>query len=198
MNVPCGAVLRRPLAGLVVATAVTVAACANNTSHAPAAASTAPSRSATGSSAPPRPQPTVGSWAKSMCQALGLAFLQVGTPPEPDFAHPAATRQALSTYLGNAAKATQQATDLLSSIGAPPVSDGERTMDHIRTRLTQLHGNLEEMATRLDAANANDGAAIGQAFSAMGNVVGLFGTLTGDPQLRAAIDQTPECHLPSH
>jgi hypothetical protein len=54
------------------------------------------------------------------------------------------------------------------------------------------------MATRLDAANANDGAAIGQAFSAMGNVVGLFGTLTGDPQLRAAIDQTPECHLPSH
>jgi hypothetical protein len=133
-----------------------------------------------------------------MCQALGLAFLQVGTPPDLDFTHPAATRQALSTYLGNAAKATQQAIDLLSSIGAPPVSDGERTMDQIRTRLTQLHGNLEEMATRLDAANANDGAAIGQAFSAMGNVVSLFGTLTSDPQLRAAIDQAPECHLPSH
>jgi type IV pilus biogenesis protein CpaD/CtpE len=198
MDVPRGTTLRRALAALVTATAVTGAACADNTSSAPATASTTPSQSATSSSPPPHPGLTVNSWAKSMCQALGFAFLQVGTPPEPDFAHPAATRQALSTYLSNAASATQQAIDLLSSIGAPPVSDGQRMMDQMRTRLTQLHGNLKEMATRLNAADADDGAAIGQAFGAMGNVVSLFGTLTSDPQLRTAIDQTPECHLPSH
>ncbi|MBV9652625.1 MAG: hypothetical protein JO296_21160 [Pseudonocardiales bacterium] len=198
MNVPHGATLRRALAALALATAVTIAACSDNTNSTPATASTTPSPPATTSSPPPHPQLTASSWAKSMCQALGFAFLQVGTPPEPDFANPAATRQALSAYLSNAANATQQAVDLLSSIGAPPVSDGQRLMDQMRTRLIQLRGNLEEMARRLNAANADDAVAIGQAFGAMGNAVGLFGTLTSDPQLRAAIDQTPECHLPSH
>jgi hypothetical protein len=198
MNVPHGATLRRALAALALATAVTIAACSDNTNSTPATASTTPSPPATTSSPPPHPQLTAGSWAKSMCQALGFAFLQVGTPPEPDFANPAATRQALSAYLSNAANATQQAVDLLSSIGTPPVSDGQRLMDQMRTRLIQLRGNLEEMARRLNAANADDAVAIGQAFGAMGNAVGLFGTLTSDPQLRAAIDQTPECHLPSH
>jgi hypothetical protein len=31
-----------------------------------------------------------------------------------------------------------------------------------------------------------------------GQCRGLFGTLASDPQLRAAIEETPECHLPSH
>jgi len=48
--------------------------------------------------------------------------------------------------------------------------------------------------TQLKAANPNDAAAVGQAFGAVGNAVGLVGTLTSDPQLRAAIDQTTECH----
>jgi type IV pilus biogenesis protein CpaD/CtpE len=196
MKVRPEAPLRRPLAVIAMATAIALAACADHPGNAPATASTAPSPAATSSSPPPRPPLTVGSWTKSMCQALGFAFLQVGTPPEPDFADPTATRQALSTYLSNAAKATQQAIDLLSSIGAPPVSDGQRMMDQMRSRLTQLRGNLEEMATRLHTTNADDAAAIGQAFGAMANVMGLFGTLTSDPQLRAAIDQTPECRVP--
>ena len=45
-------------------------------------------------------------------------------------------------------------------------------------------------------ANPNDSGAIGRAFGAASNLVGVFGTLATDPQLRAAIDQTPECqHL---
>ena len=67
----------------------------------------------------------------------------------------------------------------------------------MRTQLTQLRGNLNEMATQLKASNANDMGAIEQALGAIGNVVGLLGTLTNDPQLRAAIDQTPECHTPA-
>jgi hypothetical protein len=196
MNVLGGATLRRSLGVLVMATALTVSACTNNTSNAPARALTTPLPSSTSLSPPP--QPTVGSWARSMCQGLGFAFFQLGTPPQLDFTDPITTRQALSTYLGNAAKATQQAIDLLSSVGAPPVSDGERVIGQMRTKLTQLRGNLEEMATRLNGANTDDGYAIAQAFAAIGNVLGLFGTLTTDPQLRTAIDETPECHLRSH
>ena len=187
MNISCGATLRRPLAVLVAVIGLTVGACANNTSNAAGPASTTSSPPVMTSAAPAPAQPTINSWAKSMCQALGFAFLQLGSPPEPDFTNPAATRQAFGTYLSNAANATQQAIDLLSSVGAPPVDNGQRILDQMRTQLTQLRGNLNEMATQLNRASPNDVGAIG-------NVVGLFGTLTNDPQLRAAIDQTPECH----
>jgi len=189
--------LRRTLAVFVAATGLTMAACATNTSNAAGPAATTSSPPVMSSTAPAQPQPTIRGWAKSTCQALGFAFLPLGRPPEPDFANPAEMRQAFSTYLSNAANATQQAIDLLSSVGAPPVDNGQRILDQMRTQLTQLRGNLNEMATQLKAANANDAGAIAQAFGAMGNVVGLFGTLTNDPQLRAAIDQTPECHMPA-
>ncbi len=104
-------------------------------------------------------------------------------------------RQDFSTYLSNAANATQQAIDLFSSVGAPPVDNGRRILDQMHTQLTQLRGNLNEMATQLKAANANNMGAIEQALGAIGNVVGLLGTLTNDPQRR--IDQTPECHMPA-
>ena len=197
MNVPCGVALRRPVAVLVAAIGLTMAACADDTSTAASTASPTPSPPVMSSTLPAPSRPTIRSWATSMCQALGFAFFQLGAPPEPDFADPAATRQAFGIYLGNAANATQQAIDLLSSVGAPPVDDGQRILEHMRTRLTQLRGNLNAMATQLKAANADDVGAIAQAFGAIGNVVGLFGTLTNDPQLRAAIDQTPECHIPS-
>jgi hypothetical protein len=197
MNPPWRPTLRRPLAVLVAATGFTVAACAHNTSNAPDPASTAPSLPVMSSTAPAQSQATIRGWAKSMCQALGLAFLPLGTPPQPDFTNPAEMRQDFSTYLNNAANATQQAIDLLPSVGAPPVDNGRRILDQMRTQLTQLHGNLNEMATQLKASNANDMGAIEQALGAIGNVVGLLGTLTNDPQLRAAIDQTPECHMPA-
>jgi len=194
MNISCGATLRRPLAALVAVVGLTMGACTNNTSSAAGPVSTTPSPPVMTSAAPAPVQPTINGWAKSMCQALGFTFLQLGSPPEPDFTNPAATRQAFGTYLSNAANATQQAIDLLSSVGAPPVDNGQRILDQMRTQLTQLRGNLNEMATQLNRASPNDMGAIGQAFGAIGNVVGLFGTLTNDPPVRAAIDQTPDCH----
>jgi hypothetical protein len=196
MNLACGATLRRGLAVFAAAVGLAAAACANNTSNTPVTASTTPSPPVLNSTPPAQPRPTIRGWAKSMCQALGLAFRQLGTPPEADFTDPAATRRALSSYLSNAAHATQQATDLLSSIGAPPVDNGQRILDQMRTQLTQLRGNLNEAATQLNQANPNDAGAIGQAFAAISNVASFFGTVANDPQLREAIDQTPECRIP--
>ena len=130
-------------------------------------------------------------------QALGPTFSQLGAPPQPNTADPAATRQAYIDYLARASNAAQQAMDRLASVGPPPVQSGQQILDQLRSELSQLRTNLNDAMTQLKAANPNDAAAVGQAFGAVGNAVGLVSTLTSDPQLRAAIDQTPECHTAS-
>jgi hypothetical protein len=135
-------------------------------------------------------------WARTMCLALSPAFSQLGTQPQPDLDNPAATQQAVVTYLTNAGNATQQTIDRFSTIGAPPVANGQQILDRIRTQLVHTRTNLADAAAQLGAAHPNDSAAIGQAFGAAGNVVRLIGVLATYPELRAAIDQTPECqHL---
>lgn len=171
--------LRRTLTAVVIAVGFAVAACAHDPSN------------ASGTPAPGQPQVTAATWARSMCAALRPAFSQLGTLPPPDAGNPAATRQAYVAYLNNAGNATQQTIDRFSSLGAPPVANGQQLIDRLRNQLVQMRSNLTDAAAQLGAAD--DTAAIGQAFGAAGNVIRLIGVLTTDPQLRAAIDQAPEC-----
>ena len=193
MNMSNGAALRRPLAIVAVAVGLTVAGCGGNAGNAPGASPTASAPGAS-SEAPAQSQQAARTWAASMCQALGPTFSQLGAPPQPNTGNPAATRQAYIDYLTRASNAAQQTTDRLAAIGPPPVQNGQQILDQLRTELTQLHNNLNDAMTQLKAANPNDPAAVGQAFGAVGNAVGLVSTLTSNPQLRAAIDQTAECH----
>lgn len=170
MNLSHGAMLRRPLAVVALAAGLTVAGCGGNAGNAPGAPPAASSAPATSSGASAQSQQAARAWAASMCQALGPTFSQLGAPPQPNTADPAATRQAYIDYLAHASNA-----------------------DQLRTELSQLRTNLNDAVTQLKAANPNDAAAVGQAFGAVGNAVGLVSTLTSDPQLRAAIDQTAEC-----
>jgi hypothetical protein len=188
-----GVVLRRPLAVVVVAAGFALAGCANNPTNAPGASSTAPSPPVLSSTPPAQPQAAVATWATSMCQALRPALAQLGSPPQPDLNNTAATRQAYINYLGNARNATQQAIDRLSSVGPPPVANGPQILGQMTTQLSQLRDSLNDALTQLNQPNPNDSVAMGQAFSVASHVVGLFNTLNSDPQLRAAIDQTPEC-----
>jgi hypothetical protein len=188
-----GAVLRRPLAVVVVAAGFALAGCANNPTNAPGASSTAPSSPVMSSTPPAQPQAAIVTWTTSMCQALRPALAQLGSPPQPDLNNRTATRQAYINYLGNARNATQQAIDRLSSIGPPPVANGPQILGQMTTQLSQLRDSLNDALTQLNQANPNDSVAMGQAFSVASHVVGLFNTLNSDPQLRAAIDQTPEC-----
>ena len=71
--------------------------------------------------------------------------------------------------------------------------NGQQMLDQIRSELVRMRTNLNDAATQLGSAEPNDSAAIGQAFGAAGTVVRLIGVLATDPQLRAAINQTPEC-----
>lgn len=193
-----GVALRRPLAVLAAAAGLTVvvAGCANNPTNAPGAPSVTPIPPVESSIPSAQPQATTVNWARSLCQALQPAFGQLGAPPQPNPGDPAATRQSFVNYLGNARNATQQAIDRLSTIGPPPVDNGPQLLSQIRTQLVGLRDNLNDAVAQLNQANPNDSGAIGRAFGAAGNVVGLLGTLTTDPQLSAAIKQTPECqHL---
>jgi ABC-type transporter Mla subunit MlaD len=128
-----------------------------------------------------------------MCQALGPAFSQLGAPPRANPGDLAATRQAYIDYLSRASNAAQQAMDRLASVGPPPVQNGQQILDQLRAQLTQLRNNLNDAMTQLKAANPNEAAAIGPAFGAASSAVSMVGTLTSNPQLRAAIDQTSEC-----
>ena len=188
-----GAVLRRPLAVVVVAAGFALAGCGNNSTNAPGASSTVPSPPVMSSTPPGQPQAAVVSWATSMCQALRPALAQLGSPPQPDLNNTATTRQAYINYLGNARNATQQATDRLSSIGPPPVANGPQILGQMTTQLNQLRDSLNDTLTQLNQPNPDDSAAMLQAFSVASHVVGLINSLNADPQLRAAIDQTPEC-----
>jgi uncharacterized phage infection (PIP) family protein YhgE len=135
-----------------------------------------------------------------MCQSLDPAFDQLGAPPQLDLGNLAATRQAYIDYLTNARNATQQADEQLSSVGAPPVDNGAEVLNNMRNQLTQVREDLDRALTQLNQTDPNDAAAIGLALGSAGNVLGAFGNraqvltdLAIEPQLRSAINQTPEC-----
>jgi hypothetical protein len=196
-NAARSATRRRPLAVLVAAAGLALAGCANN---APSAPSTAPSPPVVSSTPPAEPQPATLDWARSICQTLHPAFDRLGAPPQPDLDNLAATRQAYIDYLGNARNAAQQAIDRLPVVGVPPVDNGQQVLDNMRNQLIQLREDLDAAVAKLNQANPNDVGATGLALGAAGNVLGalgnrvqVLGNLIIDPQLRAAINQTPEC-----
>ncbi|MDQ4092538.1 MAG: hypothetical protein M3143_03725 [Actinomycetota bacterium] len=195
MKVDRGAALRRPLAVLVSAAGLAIAGCAN-----PAEAPSVPSPPVVSPAPQVDPQSATIDWARSMCQSVDPAFDQLGAPPQPDLGNLAATRQVYINYLTNARNAAQQANEQLSSLGAPPVDNGQEVFDNMRNRLTQVREDLDEALAQLNRTDPNDAAAIGLALASAGNVLGALGNraqvlsdLAVQPQLRAAINQTPEC-----
>jgi hypothetical protein len=196
MKISHGATLRRPLAGAILAAGLLLAGCGGNASNAPATSSAPPPPAAPAvtSTAPAQPQQAARTWATSICQTITSTLTQLGAPPQTNNSDPTATRQAYADYLSRASSAVQQATDRLASIGAPPVANGQQIFDQLRTQLAQLRTSLNDAANQLKAANPNDAAALGPAFGAAGDAVTLLGTLTSNPELRAAFDQAPECH----
>ncbi len=194
-NAARSAALRRPLAVLVAAAGFAVAGCATD-----AAPSPAPSLPVETSTQPAEPQTATVDWARSMCQALDPAFEQLGAPPQPDLGNLDATRLAYIDYLGNARNAAQQAIDRLAAVGAPPVENGQQVLESMRIQLIQLREDLDEALAQLNRADPNDVGRAGLALGAAGNVLAALGNraqvlanLAVDPQLRAAINQTPEC-----
>jgi hypothetical protein len=194
-NAARNAARRRSLAVLAAAAGLAVAGCADSTVPAPA-----PLLPETASTQPAEAQTATVDWARSMCQALDPAFEQLGAPPQPDLSNVAATRQAYIEYLGSARTAAQQAIDQLTAVGPPPVDNGLQVLESMRTQLVQLREDLDEAMAQLNRADPNDVGGAGLALGAAGNVLAALGNraqvlanLVIDPQLRAAVNKTPEC-----
>ncbi|MDQ3762744.1 MAG: hypothetical protein M3460_14090 [Actinomycetota bacterium] len=135
-----------------------------------------------------------------MCQTIQPLVDRLGAPPPGEFGNLAAARQAYIDYLGNARSATQQAIDRLTEIGAPPVGNGQQILATFRNQLIELRIGLDDALAKLNQANPNDAVATQQAFVEVSNILGAVDTRTKvpdnftiDPQLEAAINQTPEC-----
>jgi hypothetical protein len=189
---------RRPLAVLAAAAGLAIAGCADN--NAPGAPPLLSSPPEVTSPLPAEPQSATLEWAKSMCQALGPAFDELDAPPQTDLNNVTATRQVYIDYLSSARNAAQQAIEQLSSVGVPPVDNGQQVLESMRNQLTDLRNDLDDALAQLNRANPDDAGSIALAFGAAGNVlaalgnrVQLLGNLATEPQLRAAIEQTPEC-----
>ena len=188
-----GMLLRCRLGVLVAAAGLAVAGWANN-------AAPAPALPVVTSALPAQPQPVTLDWTRSVCQSLQPAFDRFGTPPQPDLGNLAATRQAYIDYLSDVRNAAQQAIRQLSSVGAPPVDNGQQVFDTMRNQLIQLREDLDQAVAQLNRADPNDVGALGLAVGAAVNVLGALGNraqvlddLAIDPQLSAAANQTPEC-----
>ena len=195
-NPPVRAGLRRRLAVVVIA-GLAVAGCADN---GPSQPSPAPSPPPVTSALPAEPQAARRDWARSFCQTIQPLADRLGTAPPGDFGTIAAAWHAYIDYLGNARSAIQQAIDRLTGIGAAPVANGQQILDTMRNELIQLRTGFDDALARLNQANPNDAAATEQAFAAASNILGALSNrakvsdnLTIDPQLQAAINQTPEC-----
>jgi hypothetical protein len=191
------AALGRPLAVLVATAGLAVTGCADNVPGAPPQAPFPPEVT---SPLPAESSSATFDWARSMCQALRPAFDGLGTPPRPDLGNLAATRQTYIDYLSKARNAAQQAIDQLSSVGPPPVDNGQQVLNSMRDELVQLRNDLDEALAQLNRASPNDVGASGLALGAAGNVLAalddraqVLANLATDPQLRAAINETPDC-----
>lgn len=191
-----GAALRYSLA-VLAAGGLTLAGCTSNTTGlAPTVPPPpVPSTPMPGPPAPATPHPTAAAlaWASSMCQALRPVFGELGGFPHTDLRDPVATRQAYLTYLGNTVNAVQEAVTRVDAVGAPPVANGQQIQERIHNQLIRLRDNLNDALARLDQAQPDDAAAMGRAFAAAGDVIGLAAALTTDPQLRAALQDAPGC-----
>ena len=184
---------RRPLAALVAATGLVLAACASD----PAPVPTAPE---------PEPTPTVTveegavEWTGRVCSALIPVVEALRMPPALDPADPAATQRAYSSYLGDARQKAERALEEVTAAGPPPVEGGEQLAQEVRNQVANLRDDLAEARAQVDRVDPRDPAAIGQAVAAAGNVLSSLGNSTqalspvsGDPRLEPAFREAPSC-----
>lgn len=139
-------------------------------------------------------------WAGSVCSALLPLVATVKAPPTPNPADQAGTRQAYSAYLGKAVADADQALQMITAAGSPPVAGGDKLAGQLQGQIGQLRAELAQAQTRVEQAAPSDAAGLAAAVAAAGDVVGslgntasVVGTIGNDPGLRSAFDQAPSC-----
>ncbi|MHA6793789.1 hypothetical protein ACVGVM_09775 [Pseudonocardia bannensis] len=176
---------------MVVATGLALAGCASDpapTVTDPGPATTAPAEGAS------------VEWTGTVCSALVPVVEALRTPPAPDLADPAATKQAYSSYLAQALQEAERAVQDVTAAGPAPVEGGEQIAREVREQVTQLRDDLAEARAQVDQADPGDPAALGRAVTALGNTLASLGNsaqaltaVADNPRLEPAFRQAPSC-----
>lgn len=191
-----------PLVALVAAAGLGLAGCAGEE----------PGTDSPSAPPPPSAPATAGSttdgtadsesvaWTDRVCTALLPAVETLRTPPPVDVTDPAAAQSTYRDYLREAESRAEAAEQEIESAGAPPVDGGEQLAQDVREQVADLRADVAEALRQVDAADAGNPVAVGQAVAVGGNVLGALGNqvqavgaLTADPELRNAFEQAPAC-----
>jgi hypothetical protein len=187
-----------PLVALAAAAGLALAGCATDAPVAADAPGPAPAPAGEGTDGTAGPEAVA--WTGSVCEALVPVAQTLRTPPEIDVTAPQTAQQAYRDYLLQARTQAEQAQQQLSTLGAPPVEDGEELVQDVQEQVADLREDVTEALGRVEAADPNNPLAIGEAVVAGGNVLGAVGNnvqavgaLTDEPELRNAFEQAPAC-----
>lgn len=145
-------------------------------------------------------------WAKSVCSALApwrtkVADLTAAAQREIGQAGtPAQTKQTLTTLLGGAADASEQARSKVSAAGIPDVDGGDGVADQFVTALTRArdaYGHARTTVAGLDTGQAKPFYdAVDEAFTRLNDEYAgsaLDISEVGPEELRRSFDEVPEC-----
>ncbi|MBW0093673.1 hypothetical protein I4I73_29925 [Pseudonocardia sp. KRD-184] len=192
-----------PLVALVAAAGLGLTGCAGGEDPVadPPPAPPAPTAPATGgTTADGTADAGAVAWTDRVCTALLPVVGTLRTPPPVDVTDPAAAQNAYRDYLGEAASRAEAAEQEIASAGPPPVDGGEQLAQDVREQVVDLRADVSEALRQVDAADATNPVAVGQAVAVGGNVLGALGNqvqavgaLTADPELRNAFEQAPAC-----
>lgn len=212
---PTRKIRSRSTAAVFAVAGLVLAGCSNeaveDSEPPPASASAAPSSAAPSSAAAPSSSPSAAAggeapadavaWMDEVCVALVPLAQRLQAPPPPNLTDPAATQQALSSYLGDAAQEAETAGEAITSAGAPPVEGGDQIAETVNAEVEELSTNLTEAQAEIDGVDPNDAAAVGRAaiggaadaIGSVGNIVEVTTAVSEDQQLRQAFEQSADC-----
>lgn len=190
--------VRPALFAATLVTGVLVAGCSTTVTG------TAAPAGAAGSAAPSagRTAPAGGdgvTWINTVCgSVLGFAK-SVTTPPALDSSSPAKTVKGLSTYLGGAVTALDNATSQIKAAGPSPIEGGDQAATAITGALATVRTSFQDAKTQIDAVDPNDTSAVAavlpKALAPLQKLGDLpdASTLKSTPELDRAAEQAPNC-----
>lgn len=175
--------IRRVVTGLVLGSALALSSAACGSSN----------------SANPGPDPAV-TWSEQVCKTVQAGGDKLSKVPQVDPSSPQKAKDSLLSYLGVLSDALQSVADGIKAAGAPPVADGQATVDKVIANIADAKQSVESARTKLQQAQVTDTASFQQTLGEIGagmqkfqGAVGPTKDLRANGALNEAFGKAPTC-----
>ncbi|MBB4688717.1 hypothetical protein [Amycolatopsis jiangsuensis] len=139
-------------------------------------------------------------WADQVCTGVAAGSAKLGAPPALNGSAPAPAKDAMVGFLDRLGSALEGMDHSIREAGAPPVPDGQSTVDKALGTLRDTRGKLAQARTQLAQAKVTDQAGLRQAvsqadrtMSGLSDPDGPIKDLKTSPELRLAFEESPVC-----